>query len=123
MLPADDYVRVVGVVGKQYQVHWLYTPDSYDTLLSTSELRGAQLDKLPLAPPYHVSTRWVEDTSSFNEWMNEKDYEVISKDGQLVPTAPYLSEWTEFLVLCYCPVLSEFYCFAVFGNYFKGRQG
>ena len=96
--PADDYVRVVGVVGKQYQVHWLYTPDSYDTLLSTSELRGAQLDKLPLVPPYHVSSRWVEDTPSFNEWMNEKDYEVISKDGQLVPTAPYLGGWTEPLV-------------------------
>ena len=97
---ADDYVRVVGMVGKQYQIHWLYTPDSYDTLLSTGELRGAEVDKLPLAPPYHVSSRWVEDTPTFNEWMNEKDYEVISKDGQLVSTAPYLGGWTELLVLC-----------------------
>ena len=100
---ADDYVRVVGMVGKQYQIHWLYTPDSYDTLLSTGELRGAEVDKLPLAPPYHVSSRWVEDTPTFNEWMNEKDYEVISKDGQLVSTAPYLGGWTELLVL-YCSI-------------------
>ena len=104
---ADDYIRVVGMVGKQYQIHWLYTPDSYDTLLSTGELRGAELDKLPLAPPYHVSSRWVEDTPTFNEWMNEKDYEVISKDGQLVPTAPYLGGWTELLVLC-CSSLHMF---------------
>ena len=94
---ADDFVRVVGALGKQYQVHWAYTPDSYDTLLPMTELRGAQLDKLPLMPPYHVSARWVEDMSSFNEWMNEKDYEVISKDGQLVPTAPYHGRWTGIL--------------------------
>ncbi|XP_069568036.1 SWI/SNF complex subunit SMARCC1 isoform X3 [Brachyistius frenatus] len=72
----DEWLRPVMRKDKQVLVHWGLYPDSYDTWVSASEVDGDLEDPPSSDRPWKVHTKWVVDTDSFNEWMNEEDYEV-----------------------------------------------
>jgi SWIRM-associated domain at the N-terminal/SWIRM domain/Myb-like DNA-binding domain/Zinc finger, ZZ type len=65
--------------GVRYFVHWWYHPDCYDDWVIAREV-GGQLDPTPpdRVGPWHVQARWIRDLDRFNEWMNERDYEMPS---------------------------------------------
>ena len=74
----EEYVRPLQVRGKSVLVHWWFYPDSYDSVVPHAEVGGAAPEATPSPPSqWWVSSRWLEDTDSFNEWMNEEDYELI----------------------------------------------
>ncbi|XP_015787255.1 SWI/SNF complex subunit SMARCC2 [Tetranychus urticae] len=82
----DDLCRPVAKnqSDKSALIHWLYTPDSYDSWLNDVDLT------VDPDPPHsgigqrEVEARWLLDTDVYNEWMNEDDYEVIIVDN--IPT-------------------------------------
>ena len=59
-------------------VHWWFYPDSYDSVVPYVEVGGAAPETTPSPSQWWVSSRWLEDTDSFNEWMNEEDYELMA---------------------------------------------
>uniref|UniRef100_W5MI09 Chromo domain-containing protein n=1 Tax=Lepisosteus oculatus TaxID=7918 RepID=W5MI09_LEPOC len=57
----------------------LYCPvlfSSYDTWIPASEVEAAVEDPPTPEKPRKVHAKWILDLDSFNEWMNEEDYEV-----------------------------------------------
>ncbi|KAL1122966.1 hypothetical protein AAG570_003290 [Ranatra chinensis] len=57
-------------------MHWYYFPDSHDSWVAT-ELPVDPPDSPPTHPlPWRVIATWVIEMDSYNEWMNEEDYEV-----------------------------------------------
>lgn len=89
--PEEEYIRPLAIRGKMVLVHWWYFPDSYDSTLSLNEVGGVSPETPPPKPKqWLVSSRWLTDTDTFNEWACEEDYEVIAMDGRLQRTAPYL---------------------------------
>uniref|UniRef100_A0AAY4B036 SWI/SNF related, matrix associated, actin dependent regulator of chromatin, subfamily c, member 1b n=1 Tax=Denticeps clupeoides TaxID=299321 RepID=A0AAY4B036_9TELE len=58
-------------------LHWGHYPDSYDTWVSSSDVE-ADVEE----PPVHV--KWAVDMDTFNEWMNEEDYEVNENKNSVV---------------------------------------
>ncbi|XP_019862531.1 PREDICTED: SWI/SNF complex subunit SMARCC2-like, partial [Amphimedon queenslandica] len=73
-------------------IHWYQYPDSYDSIVSPSEVG---LNSFPgiLEPPslkqWYVSHHWIEDSDKFNEWMNEEDYEMImTNEGHWIEALP-----------------------------------
>uniref|UniRef100_G3PGL0 SWI/SNF related, matrix associated, actin dependent regulator of chromatin subfamily c member 2 n=1 Tax=Gasterosteus aculeatus aculeatus TaxID=481459 RepID=G3PGL0_GASAC len=71
----EEWLRPVMRKDKQVLVHWGLSPASYDTWVSVSEVEADVEDPPSADRPWKVSN-WVLDTDSFNEWMNEEDYEV-----------------------------------------------
>ena len=72
-------MRPLQVRGKSVLVHWWFYPDSYDSVVPHAEVGGATPETTPSPPSqWWVSSRWLEDTDSFNEWMNEEDYELMA---------------------------------------------
>ena len=82
--------RVATSSGKTEQrLHFWFYPDSYDAWYADSSISGK--GKAPWAPetsvilrnkaekrndlPHNVRARWLRDSHTFNEWMNELDYE------------------------------------------------
>ncbi|XP_015743208.1 SWI/SNF complex subunit SMARCC2 isoform X4 [Python bivittatus] len=61
---------------KQVLLHWGYYPDSYDTWIPASEIEAPVEDAPTPEKPRKVHAKWILDTDTFNEWMNEEDYEV-----------------------------------------------
>ena len=52
---------------------------SYDSTLSLNEVGGVSPETPPPKPKqWLVSSRWLTDTDTFNEWACEEDYEVIA---------------------------------------------
>lgn len=82
----EEYLRPLQVRSKTVLVHWWYYPDSYDSVVSLSEVGGVTPETPPPKPKqWWVSARWLMDMDKFNEWMNEEDYElivVVSGDGR-----------------------------------------
>ncbi|XP_037310652.2 SWI/SNF complex subunit SMARCC1 isoform X1 [Pungitius pungitius] len=72
----EEWLRPVLRKDKQVLVHWGFSPDSYDTWVSVSEVEADVEDPPSADRPWKVHAKWVLDTDSFNEWMNEEDYEV-----------------------------------------------
>ena len=58
-------------------VHWWYLPDSYNEFVpygsAPEELDADEVP--PSGRPWMVHERWVVDSETYNEWMNEGDYE------------------------------------------------
>lgn len=83
----EEYLRPLQVRGKTVLVHWWYYPDSYDSVVPIGEVGGAIPEPTPPSPSqWWVSSRWLEDTDTFNEWMDEEDYEltaVVRREGVL----------------------------------------
>ncbi|XP_076034317.1 SWI/SNF- related protein mor isoform X2 [Oratosquilla oratoria] len=73
----DEFVRPVMRRDKQTLFHFFYMPDSYDTWVPNVELDYEP----PESPQFYEGTfkvcaNWLQDLESYNEWMNEEDYEV-----------------------------------------------
>lgn len=87
-IPADpaekdnEWFRSSEVFGEQSFVHWWYYPDSYDSLLPVSEV---EIDGETPEPKsvWEVQGRWLTDLKTYNEFMNEEDYEVEDADKLL----------------------------------------
>uniref|UniRef100_A0A6Q2X7A5 SWI/SNF related, matrix associated, actin dependent regulator of chromatin, subfamily c, member 2 n=1 Tax=Esox lucius TaxID=8010 RepID=A0A6Q2X7A5_ESOLU len=75
-LEEEEWVRPVMKRDKQVLLHWGYSPDSYDTWISASEVEAAVEDPPSTEKPRKVHAKWILDLDQFNEWMNEEDYEV-----------------------------------------------
>ncbi|NWQ84462.1 SMRC2 protein, partial [Columbina picui] len=100
-LEEEEWVRPVMKRDKQVLLHWGYYPDSYDTWIPASEIEASVEDaptpekprkvtgspgwgwgsRSPLTRPPRpqVHAKWILDTDTFNEWMNEEDYEVTDE--------------------------------------------
>ena len=88
----EDYVRVDTVHGKVTELHWLYSPDSYNIFVPSADIKEPPVDTPLPGPPFLVTTQWISDLELYNEWMDEKDYEVIFMDDKLLPMLPHLGE-------------------------------
>ncbi|XP_066531198.1 SWI/SNF complex subunit SMARCC1b isoform X2 [Hoplias malabaricus] len=72
----EEWLRPVIRVDQDVLVHWGMYPDSYDTWMLISEV-DADVEEPPSSDQlWKVHAKWVLDTDTFNEWMNEEDYEV-----------------------------------------------
>ncbi|XP_053207965.1 SWI/SNF complex subunit SMARCC1-like [Panonychus citri] len=82
----DDYCRPVAKNQSERSalIHWLYTPDSYDSYLSNVDLTVEPDTPRLGINQREIEARWLLDTDVYNEWMNEDDYEVTIVDN--VPT-------------------------------------
>ncbi|XP_054831815.1 SWI/SNF complex subunit SMARCC2 isoform X4 [Eublepharis macularius] len=72
----EEWVRPIMKRDKQVLLHWGYYPDSYDTWIPASEIEAPVEDAPTVEKPRKVHAKWILDTDTFNEWMNEEDYEV-----------------------------------------------
>ncbi|XP_075447445.1 SWI/SNF complex subunit SMARCC2 isoform X14 [Ascaphus truei] len=75
-LEEEEWVRPILKRDKQVLLHWGYFPDSYDTWIPASEVEASVEDAPTPEKPRKVHAKWILDTDTFNEWMNEEDYEV-----------------------------------------------
>ncbi|XP_053146979.1 SWI/SNF complex subunit SMARCC2 isoform X21 [Hemicordylus capensis] len=75
-LEEEEWVRPIMKRDKQVLLHWGYYPDSYDTWIPASEIEAPVEDAPSAEKPRKVHAKWILDTDTFNEWMNEEDYEV-----------------------------------------------
>ncbi|XP_066114540.1 SWI/SNF complex subunit SMARCC2 isoform X5 [Saccopteryx bilineata] len=75
-LEEEEWVRPVMKRDKQVLLHWGYYPDSYDTWIPASEIEASVEDAPAPEKPRKIHAKWILDTDTFNEWMNEEDYEV-----------------------------------------------
>uniref|UniRef100_A0A8C5RKG6 SWI/SNF related BAF chromatin remodeling complex subunit C2 n=1 Tax=Laticauda laticaudata TaxID=8630 RepID=A0A8C5RKG6_LATLA len=75
-LEEEEWVRPIMKRDKQVLLHWGYYPDSYDTWIPASEIEAPVEDAPTPEKPRKVHAKWILDTDTFNEWMNEEDYEV-----------------------------------------------
>ncbi|XP_053311595.1 SWI/SNF complex subunit SMARCC2 isoform X2 [Spea bombifrons] len=82
-LEEEEWVRPIMKRDKQVLLHWGYYPDSYDTWIPASEVEAAVEDAPTPEKPRKVHAKWILDTDSFNEWMNEEDYEVNDERSPL----------------------------------------
>ncbi|XP_028846384.1 SWI/SNF complex subunit SMARCC1-like isoform X1 [Denticeps clupeoides] len=65
-------------------LHWGHYPDSYDTWVSSSDVE-ADVEEPPVAGrQWRVHVKWAVDMDTFNEWMNEEDYEVNENKNSVV---------------------------------------
>ncbi|XP_072532593.1 SWI/SNF complex subunit SMARCC1b [Salminus brasiliensis] len=72
----EEWLRPVMRVDQEVMVHWGMYPDSYDMWIPVSDI-DADVEEPPSPDrPWKVHAKWVLDTDTFNEWMNEEDYEV-----------------------------------------------
>ncbi|XP_064590707.1 SWI/SNF complex subunit SMARCC2 isoform X5 [Zonotrichia leucophrys gambelii] len=78
-LEEEEWVRPVMKRDKQVLLHWGYYPDSYDTWIPASEIEASVEDPPTPEKPRKVHAKWILDTDTFNEWMNEEDYEVTDE--------------------------------------------
>ncbi|KAJ2759730.1 SWI/SNF and RSC complex subunit Ssr2, partial [Coemansia nantahalensis] len=80
---ADDvWFRTLAKRDGRALVHWWYTPDSYDAWVAAEPPYSAEPeDAGEHAGAWHVSLQWIEDSSVYNEWVNEEDYEPTGGSG------------------------------------------
>lgn len=74
-----EYFSPLEIKGNLKYVHWWYHPDSYNAWVDRFRYPGDVEEDDPHVGVWHVQKRWVEDTESYNEWMNEVDYEIADK--------------------------------------------
>ncbi|KAJ2960467.1 hypothetical protein NQZ79_g4179 [Umbelopsis isabellina] len=78
----EEWFRTLEKRDGRVLIHWWYYPDSYDTWLPETEQFMAD----PEEPPVHegawnITSRWLQESVKYNEWMNEEDYEEIPSDS------------------------------------------
>ncbi|XP_051520679.1 SWI/SNF complex subunit SMARCC1-like [Myxocyprinus asiaticus] len=79
----EEWLRLVMPLDRQVMVHWGMCPDSYDSLVSASDVDGEVEEPPNTDRCWKVHAKWVLDTDKFNEWMNEEDYE-LDENGNSV---------------------------------------
>uniref|UniRef100_A0A673L7B7 SWI/SNF complex subunit SMARCC1-like n=1 Tax=Sinocyclocheilus rhinocerous TaxID=307959 RepID=A0A673L7B7_9TELE len=72
----EEWLRPVMRLDRQVMVHWGMCPDSYDSLISASDVDGEVEEPPNPDRCWKVNAKWVLDTDTYNEWMNEEDYEI-----------------------------------------------
>jgi len=77
----EEWYRPLEKRDRRALVHWWYYPDSYDSWIADSDAVGDPEPAPTHRGPWHVTTRWLEDSVKFNELMNEEDYELPGDDG------------------------------------------
>lgn len=87
-LPVDIAEEFLRPVEFRYQdniakVHWWYHPDSYDEYIPLGEVDDPSdaPDTLVVPSQWRVCCRWIRDLEVFNEWGNEVDYEIDTRDA------------------------------------------
>ncbi|XP_056336048.1 SWI/SNF complex subunit SMARCC1b isoform X3 [Danio aesculapii] len=79
----EEWFTPVMRLDRQVMVHWGMCPDSYDSLISASDV-DAEVEEPPNPDrSLKVNARWVLDTDTYNEWMNEEDYEIDENGNSL----------------------------------------
>ncbi len=81
-----DWIRVIKKRGKdQVLIHRIFTPDSQDQWLSNVEINdedttglGDDANNASGGDIWEITANWLLDTDTYNEWMNQEDYEVDS---------------------------------------------
>jgi SWIRM-associated domain at the N-terminal/SWIRM domain/SWIRM-associated region 1/Myb-like DNA-binding domain/Zinc finger, ZZ type len=71
-----DYCRTLALAPPHALVHWWYHPDSYDSWIPLADVQGDPEPDIQNNGPWFVGMRWLFDSVTFNEWMNELDYEI-----------------------------------------------
>lgn len=79
----EEWFRPVMRLDRQVMVHWGMCPDSYDSVVSASDVNGEVEEPPNPDKCWKVHAKWVFDTDTFNEWMNEEDY-AINENGNSV---------------------------------------
>ncbi|KAJ1972883.1 SWI/SNF and RSC complex subunit Ssr2, partial [Dimargaris verticillata] len=93
------HFRPVARLAGRVLVHWVSYPDSYDSWQLESSAYAVNLDTLGLSPSSrNVSTKWVEDSLLYNEWMNAEDYEVDLSAAESTQALPAVSAKRKFPV-------------------------
>lgn len=73
----DELVRPVLNREMGVMLHWLFTPDSYDTWHHNLTY-DSDVEPAPTPPQqWRVDARWLLDMDEYNEWMNEEDYALL----------------------------------------------
>uniref|UniRef100_A0A671M540 SWI/SNF complex subunit SMARCC1-like n=1 Tax=Sinocyclocheilus anshuiensis TaxID=1608454 RepID=A0A671M540_9TELE len=92
----DEWLRPVMRLDRQVMVHWGMCPNSYDSLISASDVDGEVEEPPNPDRCWKVHTKWVLDTDTYNEWMNEEDYE-IDENGNRMSFRRRIYQSTEVL--------------------------
>uniref|UniRef100_A0A8C2ITS3 SWI/SNF related, matrix associated, actin dependent regulator of chromatin, subfamily c, member 1b n=1 Tax=Cyprinus carpio TaxID=7962 RepID=A0A8C2ITS3_CYPCA len=91
----EEWLRPVMRLDRQVMVHWGMCPDSYDSLISASDVAG-EVEEPPNPDRCRkVNAKWVLDTDTYNEWMNEEDYE-IDENGNSMSFRRRIYQSTEY---------------------------
>ena len=73
----EEWFRTLEKRDGRVLIHWWYYPDSYDSWLPETEQFMAEPEEPPLHDgPWHITSRWLQESVKYNEWMNEEDYEI-----------------------------------------------
>jgi len=81
----DMFCRTLEKKGEKSRVHWWYRPDSYDEWVPNENVNGEPVEPDNRSGPFRIEKRFVDDSKSYNEWMNELDYEA---DEKAIANAP-----------------------------------
>uniref|UniRef100_A0A8C1TRY0 SWI/SNF related, matrix associated, actin dependent regulator of chromatin, subfamily c, member 1b n=1 Tax=Cyprinus carpio TaxID=7962 RepID=A0A8C1TRY0_CYPCA len=95
------WLRPVMRLDRQVMVHWGMCPDSYDSLISARDVDGEVEEPPNPDRCWKVHTKWVLDTDTYNEWMNEEDYE-IDENGNRMSFRRRIYQSTEVLFVLFC---------------------
>uniref|UniRef100_A0A9R1SQ35 SWI/SNF related BAF chromatin remodeling complex subunit C1b n=2 Tax=Cyprinus carpio TaxID=7962 RepID=A0A9R1SQ35_CYPCA len=79
----EEWLRPVMRLDRQVMVHWGMCPDSYDSLISARDVDGEVEEPPNPDRCWKVHTKWVLDTDTYNEWMNEEDYEIDENGNRM----------------------------------------
>ena len=78
-----EWIRVIRKRGKDhFLIHRIFTPDSQDEWLTDVEIddEAAGLNddgnNQSGSDIWEITANWLLDTDTYNEWMNQEDYEV-----------------------------------------------
>lgn len=89
-----QFIRVQQYRANFAYVHFWHYPDSYDSWISTNEIGGESNEpKAPHTGSWTVTENWVLDLEKFNEYMCERDYQLLyinsQKQYHIPPNAPH----------------------------------
>uniref|UniRef100_A0A8C1FS59 SWI/SNF related BAF chromatin remodeling complex subunit C1b n=2 Tax=Cyprinus carpio TaxID=7962 RepID=A0A8C1FS59_CYPCA len=98
---SEEWLRPVMRLDRQVMVHWGMCPDSYDSLISARDVDGEVEEPPNPDRCWKVHTKWVLDTDTYNEWMNEEDYE-IDENGNRMSFRRRIYQSTEVLFVLFC---------------------
>lgn len=77
----EEWFRTLEKKENKVLVHWWYHPDSYDSWLVQTDQFADPEEAPDHNGPWHIISRWLQDSVKFNELMNEEDYEELDVDS------------------------------------------
>ena len=77
-----EYIRMLQIRDNYVLVHYWFYPDSYDVWVNSEEIESPpdfyNQQRPPHSGAWTVIAKWLFDLHKFNEYMNERDYEISS---------------------------------------------